>query len=152
MRGPQSIGFSERQRRAILTLLTAHSTPAAAKEAGVHSRTLQEWLKKPEFRAAYEQAARERFEDGVHQLRAATSEAVETLRTALHDEHPAIRVRAASILLEVVVKVNVDELTRRVEALEAAQQSASGADMLGMNPPRIPREPDGADSVDDDAR
>jgi hypothetical protein len=121
-RGPQALGLTDRQRRAIAALLVAHSTPAAARDVGVSTETLRQWLKKPEFRAAYEQAARQRFEDGVHQLRAATSEAVETLRDALHDEHPAIRVRAAAILLEVVVKVNVDDLARRVEALEAAVQ------------------------------
>ena len=120
MRGPQALGLSDRQRQAIAALLVAHSTPAAAKAAGVAPRTLRLWLTKPDFREAYEAAARQRFEDGVHQLRAATSDAVATLRAALDDPHCGNRIRAAAILLDVTVKLNLDELTRRVEALEAA--------------------------------
>jgi HEAT repeat protein len=60
----------------------------------------------------------------VHQLRAATSDAVAALRDALNDDNTGHRIRAAAILLEVVVKVNLDDLTRRVEALEAAQPPA----------------------------
>ena len=60
----------------------------------------------------------------IHQLRAATSDVVATLRAALEDENTGHRIRAAAILLDVVVKVNLDELTRRVEALEAATKVA----------------------------
>ena len=50
--------------------------------------------------------------------------AVATLRAALEDGNTGHRIRAAAILLDVVMKVNLDEITRRVEALEALAKVA----------------------------
>jgi hypothetical protein len=52
------------------------------------------------------------------------SEVVDTLREALQADAPAVRVRAATVLLEGAVKVELDDLGRRVEALEAAQKGS----------------------------
>ena len=41
-----------------------------------------------------------------------TSDAVATLRAALNDEHTGHRIRAAAILFDVVVKVNLDVRVR----------------------------------------
>lgn len=49
------------------------------------------------------------------------AEAVDTLRAALGDEHTGHRIRAAIALLDTAVKVEVDKLAQRVEALEAAE-------------------------------
>ena len=84
-------------------------------------RTLRRWKQNPAFRDAYCTAGRERLTEAVSRLRAATDEAVETLRAALSDESVPNRIRAASILLEQGLKVEVDDLAGRVAALEVAQ-------------------------------
>ncbi len=113
-------GLSERQRRAIEALLLTPNVAAAAKRAGVGERTLWRWLKDGHFQDAYRVAGRERLSETVSRLRAAAGEAVETLRTALTAEHTANRIRAAPVLLEHAVKVEMDELADRISALEAA--------------------------------
>ena len=59
----------------------------------------------------------------VGRLRCAASEAVDALRDALHADAPAVRVRAAQVLLDSAIKVEIDDLARRVELLEGAQRA-----------------------------
>jgi HEAT repeat protein len=83
---------------------------------------LRRWLERPDFRAAYADASRQRLGETVGRLRAVAAEAVDTLRAALSDEHTGHRIRAAIALLDTAVKVEVDDLARRVELLESAQR------------------------------
>jgi hypothetical protein len=53
-------------------------------------------------------------------LLATQIEAVEALRVALRTGSPALRVRAARVLLELGVKVADEELERRITRLEEA--------------------------------
>lgn len=118
---------SDRQRRAIEALLTTKSTSEAATVCGVGARSIERWKRDQAFRDAYRTASRERLAETVGRLRAAASEAVDALRDALQDERVSNRIRAASVLLETAVKVEVDDLARRVEALEATQQQQGAA-------------------------
>ena len=110
-----------RQQRAIEALLSAPSRTAAAKQSGVSERTLRRWLATPAFRGHYEAAGRARMYDAMTLLRAAVTDAVATLRDALSAPQPADRIRAAALLLEHGVNVEVDELAARVAALETAR-------------------------------
>jgi len=114
-------GLSERQWRAIEALLVAPSVTAAATRAGVAERTLWRWLKDDRFRDAYRAAGRERLNECVSRLRAAAGDAVEALRAALNDQHTANRIRAATVLIQHALEVEVDELAERVAALEAGE-------------------------------
>jgi hypothetical protein len=116
--------LSDKQRRAIASLLTTRKLQDAAAEAGVGERTLRRWLDEPSFRAAYAEASRQRLGETVGRLRVVAAEAVDTLRGALSDEHTGHRIRAAIALLDTAIKVEVDDLARRVEALEAAQKGS----------------------------
>lgn len=116
--------LTEKQRRAIAALLTSRTVGQAAAEAGVGERTLHRWLDHPHFRTAYADASRQLLAETVGRLRAIAGEAVETLRAALHDDSTSYRIRAAIALLDVAVKVEVDDLARRVDALEAATRRA----------------------------
>lgn len=120
-------GLSERRRRAIEALLTARTVTAAAAQCGVGERTLRRWLADEAFRAAYREVGRQRLSDTVNRLRAAADEAVEALRTALADDRTSNRIRAATVLLETAVKLEVDDLAVRVQALEALQRYAQRA-------------------------
>jgi hypothetical protein len=114
--------LSHKQQRALAALLTARTVQDAAGDVGIGERTLRRWLDDPRFRAAYAEASRRRLSETVCQLRAASAEAVNTLRAALNDDHTGHRIRAAIALLDTAVKVEVDDLARRVELLEAVQQ------------------------------
>lgn len=113
---------SDRQRRAIEALLSTKSTSEAATVCGVGARTIERWKRDQTFRDAFRAASRDRLAETVGRLRGAASEAVNALRDALSDERVSNRIRAASVLLETAVKVEIDDLARRVEALEATQQ------------------------------
>ncbi len=115
-------GLSGRQRRAIEALLLAPNVTAAAARAGIGERTLRRWLNEDErFRSAYRAAGHARLNETVGRLRAAAGEAVDALRAGLTDACMSNRIRAATVLLEHAVKLEVDDLADRVAALEAAE-------------------------------
>jgi hypothetical protein len=116
---------SDRQRRAIEALLISRSVIEAAETSGIPRRTIERWKSDPAFQDAYRAASREKLGDTVGRLRSAAGEAVDALREALRADAPAVRVRAATVLLEGAIKVEVDDLARRVELLEAVQQVSS---------------------------
>jgi len=113
---------SDRQRRAIEALLTSKSASEAAEASGIPRRTLERWKRDRGFQDAYRSASRERLSETVGRLRTAAAEAVDALRSALLADAPAVRVRAAQVLLDGAIKVEVDDLAARIEALEIAQQ------------------------------
>jgi hypothetical protein len=117
--------LTDRQRRAIEALLAAKSTSEAAEVSGIPRRTLERWKRDPGFQDAYRAASRDKLGETIGRLRTAASEAVAALQEALQADAPAVRVRAAQVLLDGAVKVEVDDLNRRVEALEIAQKASA---------------------------
>ena len=112
----------DRQRRAIEALLTSKSASEAAERSGIPRRTLERWKRDQAFQDAYRGASRERLAETVGRLRSAAGEAVDALRAALLADAPAVRVRAAQVLLDGAIRVEIDDLAARVEALETAQE------------------------------
>jgi hypothetical protein len=117
--------LKDKQRRFIAALLTEPTVEAAADAVGIGRRTAWTWLADRTFREAYTEASRARLDATVGRLRALASEAVDTLRLALTDDRTSNRVRAAIALLDLTVKIELDELARRIEALEAGQAGRS---------------------------
>jgi len=115
--------LTPRQERAVTALLTAPDQSAAAAACGIGRRTLTRWLTTPEFREAYRLASAQRLVETIGLLRVAAGEALVTLRAALKSENDHVRVRAAVALLELAVKVEVDELAERVTALETTAKA-----------------------------
>ncbi len=74
--------LSARQRRAIAALLEAPSIRHAATTAAVGERTLRRWLKMTHFAKALEAASSEVVRYANLRVQSATTDAVETLRTA----------------------------------------------------------------------
>jgi hypothetical protein len=94
-----------RKREQALAALLLHSTVAAAAEAaGVHEKTLRQWLKDPGFKAAYAEARAEVLERTVARLLRASESAVRTLEAALDAEKTADSIRAARAILDFAVK------------------------------------------------
>lgn len=110
--------LSRIQARAIPALLSSRTIAEAATAAGVGEKTLRRWLASEPFASVYRQAARESAREAVSTLLAAQREAVQTLRECLQAESPATRVRAARALLELGVRVGVDDMDDRIRQLE----------------------------------
>lgn len=110
--------LSDRQRRALAALLCAPTIAAAAKLSRTGERTLYRWLSDPTFREQYREHSHRLLENATGRLRAAAGEAVDTLREALRSENENVKVRSALGILDVAIRVDLDDLTARIEALE----------------------------------
>lgn len=108
---------------AALAIAAGRSNEQAAREAGVSARTVARWRAKDGFEDDIRTARRHLLNQLVNELEAGVREAVTVLRDALKDEAPAVRVRAASVLLGALPTItdHVD-LSDRIAALENANQ------------------------------
>lgn len=106
-----SRALTARQHRAVAALLTTRSIRVAARAIGVGERAMRRWLAEPAFRGAYAAASRDTLGHVVAQLRAASTEALDTLREALGAENEGVRVRATTALLHLAVRC--DDLAER---------------------------------------
>jgi len=114
--------LGRKMEAAIAALLLEPTIPAAAQRAGVSERTLDRWLSNPVFAAAYRAARKKVFDQAVSTLRAASTEAVQTLRDALNDTSSSIRVRAALGILDFGIRITeMTDLEERISALERWQ-------------------------------
>lgn len=112
---------------AALALARGASIEAAAKEAGVSGRTLYRWRQDPGFEAEIRTARRNLLDQLVNELENGVREAVGVLREALRDEAPAVRVRAASVLLGALPTITDHlDVAERLAALERAEQLREG--------------------------
>ncbi len=89
-----------RRQLAIAALLSSPSIKVAAGVLGCSESSLYRLLRRPEFKAAYETAARSVTQAAVGQLQGATLEAVGVLRNALAADMTADRIRAATVILD----------------------------------------------------
>lgn len=113
--------ITRRMHAAIAALLTCTTETDAAEQIGISVATLRRWKSRPEFRDALRAASRAMLDETVARLRADAEAARRVLRDAL-DDPGAVRVRAAIAVLTISNQIDVDELARRVEALEARQE------------------------------
>jgi hypothetical protein len=106
----------------VLALLVGGATiEGAAKAQDVRPATVHDWLKKPEFRGAYNDALSDVISHASGQLKAACSVAVATLREVCADcDAPsAPRVSAARAIIELSQRtIEQEEVIARIEALE----------------------------------
>jgi hypothetical protein len=115
--------LSRRRDLAVAALLCEPTVSAAADKAGVSERTLRSWLRRPDFRDAYQAARRQVLEGAVGRLQQAAGEAVEALRRNLTTGRPADQVRAAGLILQHALgTAEVLDVAERLEALERLLQ------------------------------
>jgi hypothetical protein len=107
---------------AVAALLAQPNIAKAAEVAGVHAQTLKNWLKRPDFKAAYRQARREVLHEAIHDLQAGSRQAVATLVECLAAQSAGDRIKAADRLLSHAIRAHeaheLFELERRLAALE----------------------------------
>jgi phage terminase small subunit len=105
-----------------LPVLLAHPTYTAACQAGRVSRdTLYEWLKDPAFKAELDRQRAELADQGLALLSQSVVKAVETLAGLLDAGDGRLKRLAAKDILDQHAKFReLDELTRRIEAIEGS--------------------------------
>jgi hypothetical protein len=91
----------------------------AARYAGCCKRTVFNRLADPEFRLRVADYRRAMIDGAVGKLAVIAGRAVDVLAAALDDDQPTIRVRAATTLLDALLKVRAHaELEERLAELE----------------------------------
>jgi len=126
MRGHGS-QFVRKKDEAIAALLTQRNLEEAAKAVGIATNTLLNWMKVPEFDAAYREARRAAFRQSVARLQQASTAAVTTLIKIMVDPTAphSTRVRAAdSVLSHSAKAIEIEDIEARVAELERAAEAA----------------------------
>lgn len=107
--------------RVALALAQGVSSDKAGEAAGVSGRTVRRWREDPAFEAQVQEARRAILSEAVAALGAAARDAVDTLRAALSEDSPSIRVRAAVAIISALPGLAEHaELNERLTKLEAA--------------------------------
>ena len=118
----KNTNFNRKKELALSALMTETTLQKAAKVAGIGEVTLWRWLKEKEFIEAYRVLKREAVTQAVTRLQQISCKAVDTLKQVMEDkESPAsVRVSAAKSIIEMAIKaVELDDITKRIEELEA---------------------------------
>lgn len=121
-------GLTPKQEKAITALLNEPTVAKAAALVDVGERTLHRWLDEPTFSREYRRARRQAFSHAASLTQRYAPLAVQSLAKVMMDvDAPyASRVAAASALLKFGREsLELDDLARRIEALEAAQEQAA---------------------------
>ncbi|WP_155059735.1 hypothetical protein [Streptomyces blattellae] len=112
---------------AVFALAQGEPTSAAAKAAGVSTRTVERWCTDPAFALEVRDMRTELLSTAVGQLAAGAAEAVTALRAALVDDDGRNRVQAARTLLDACLSLRESlDLEQRLAALEAAEDDREG--------------------------
>ena len=118
--------FGRKKEEAIAALLTQRNVDEAAKTIGIAPNTLLNWLKLPEFDAAYREARRLAFRQSVARLQQASSAAVSTLLKVMVDPSTPVstKVRAAdSVMSHAAKAIEIEDIEARVSELERAAEA-----------------------------
>ncbi len=111
--------LSPKQEQAAALLAAGKGVRDTAAALQMGERTIYTWMKLSEFRAAVAEIRDAMLGAAVGKLSEATTTAVETLQALLADEESSIRLRAATGLLDALVKVReFSELALRVAEIE----------------------------------
>lgn len=121
--------MTARQQKALAALLTTSSKEAAAKAAGISTRSLRDYLADPEFQAEYKKAFGNMVEDATRQAQQALAPALSTLREIVEDkeEDANARISAARAILSHGMKlIETTDILDRLTELEAAMGGEHG--------------------------
>jgi pantoate kinase len=120
--------LTHKQLRTIVALVTEPSIPKAAEVAKVGQRTIYDWMKQPEFKAALREARRESFTQAVSLAQRYAPLAMTTLAKVIADTSVAAHARvsaAIGILRFGREAIELDDLAGRIELLEQSAAEAA---------------------------
>jgi hypothetical protein len=110
------------QERFIVAMQSMSNLTAAATSVGVSSRTVYNWMQKPNFKKRYQEAHRRLYDESLEGLRDGVDDAISVLKTVMSDEKAdaTVRVRAANMYLQHSLHINkLDEHETLLQELEA---------------------------------
>ncbi|WP_287128945.1 hypothetical protein [Candidatus Cyanaurora vandensis] len=113
--------LTPKQLIAAQALACGFSIAAAAAASGTGEKTIDRWLKLPEFQIGLKAIRQDLYQVTINALVGASTDAVKTLRTIAQDPSapPAARVTAARTILDQAGRAQGEaELLQRLEALE----------------------------------
>lgn len=111
--------LSLKRTRAIVALLSTPNLVAASEASGVTERTLRRWMKREDFRAALAEAEAEALDAATRRLTGIQGKALEVIEKALEAESLSLRLRAAQLAMEYLLKLRVlRSVEERLERLE----------------------------------
>jgi HEAT repeat protein len=110
----------ENDEKILLALMQSGTIAEAAEKSGLSQRTIFRRLSDEEFRTEWRSARRALVESSIGLMQTGMSRAVQTLLDILNDEkYPAIRVRAAKIIIENSQRsLETFDAIERIEKLE----------------------------------
>lgn len=121
--------LTQKQQKALSALLTNPTKEAAAKAAGIESKTLRRYLTDPEFQAEYQKAVSGMIEDAATQARQSLNPALSCLREIVEDggETATARISAARSLLEYGLRLTeIADIMKQLEELEQWRGETDG--------------------------
>lgn len=119
--------LSDKQTKIIVAILQSRTIAEGCRKAKISRETFYEWLKDETFKAEFEKQRREIIDLSLHELKTASREAVDVLRGLLISKKDGIRFRAATTIIENVIKsLELEDLNKRIEALEKLSLKTKG--------------------------
>jgi hypothetical protein len=118
--------FGRKKEVAIAALISARTLEEAARETGIHVRTLRRWMKIPEFRHSWLAERREVVCHSTARLQNATGAAATTLIKSMIDPSLSAseRLKAARHVLELSQRgIEHEDLDIRISQLERAKET-----------------------------
>ena len=107
---PTQSKLTPQQHLAAAALISSPSLVEAASAAQINERTLRRWLEQPEFAALVAQLESQLIDFAVHRLVDFQQEAIDTIRELCHhSDDERIKLRAAQILLDSLLKLRVQQ-------------------------------------------
>ena len=117
--------LTQKQQKALSALLTNPTKEAAAKAAGIESKTLRRYLTDPEFQAEYQKAVSGMIEDAATQARQSLNPALSCLEDG--GETATARISAARSLLEYGLRLTeIADIMKQLEELEQWRSETDG--------------------------
>lgn len=131
----QEVELNQRQRKAILHLISARTVKEAAKQGKIRLATLYRWMKCPVFRAELERLRSEIVSDTVAQLKVYSLQAVNVLAELMNNsESDSIKRGCATDILENTRSfIQMRDMELRLEALEESIANSNKEQNGGIN-------------------
>ena len=117
--GTDSKPLTLQQHKAIAAMLVSRDLRSAAKASGIPERTLWRWAGDPRFLAGLHSAEGAIVTDATRRLLQLSTKAIDTLEKVLDTGPPALRLRAAGMVLDQLLTLRELQNTEsRLAALE----------------------------------
>ena len=111
--------LTPQQGKVINAVLSARNITEGLKKVKVSRDTFYRWLDDTLFKEEYNRQRRMLISIAFDELKAATGEAAKALRELLDSQNEGIRLKASSLILDNIIKVQeIEELESRILKLE----------------------------------